>query len=508
MNRLFPLESDFTIRWALTLCLAAATCAAPLCLWGLPQRWNFLKLDDFVYLARSRARPSLVRFLMTPHNGHVVPLYLVETHLLCRLAGSLARLPWVLSWACYGNLIVAAAMAGHLVVRETGRPARGLAVMAAVGLSTVLGPALLWYAASQSLAAGTAILAMLAALQIWRARGKWPWMALALFAAMAAPLFWTPGYTAGLAGFVYLWSDRRRSCRLAAVAPLAASALTAGLVWCAAGPEIARSTQFVNSALPEIFQLPRLLTHVTQAISEKLLLNNLGLDAPTAPVQSVVLSAGLLALWVWTRRARGRREPGPLRRPNPLETAGAALILANYALVFAARGREMTYDNLRALGWYDCIPLLGAALFAAGWRSGRIDSPPRRSVEPPHIRELLGVAAFAGAMLLLQLPRAQRVIFLYDGMAAEMHLGEQQAPGTQLKLAVDLAERARLQRQALVALDQVERSAGEQGSDLLALQRALDQVAVPGMPAHLPGLKTSDLLDVPWSSEPAVRSER
>ena len=36
--------------------LAIAICGGGLCLWYSPLRWYFLKLDDFVYLGRSRTR--------------------------------------------------------------------------------------------------------------------------------------------------------------------------------------------------------------------------------------------------------------------------------------------------------------------------------------------------------------------------------------------------------------------------------------------------------------------
>ena len=136
-------------------------CAGPLWLWGVPLRWFELKSDDFVYLARSRTAASLMAHLFAPHNGHVVPLFMLETHCLCRLAGSLEALPTVLSWASYATLVLSIVLTGHLVAWETGRAVRGLAAMAAVGFTSVLGTALLWYSAGQALAAGTMILAML-----------------------------------------------------------------------------------------------------------------------------------------------------------------------------------------------------------------------------------------------------------------------------------------------------------------------------------------------------------
>src|SRR5262249_34534510 len=153
----------------------------------------------------------------------------------------------------------------------------------------------------------------------------------------------------------------------------------------------------------------------TQAISEALCLYNLGLDAATSAAQSVVLVGLVAGAWLWTRRSP-TSAPGNLRwRVNPLEAAGLAMIITNFGLIFAARGPEMTYDNLRALGWYDAIPELGAVLFGAGWWSGRITGPPPRSIELPERRELLGAAVFAVTIFLMQAPRAWRVTFEYDG---------------------------------------------------------------------------------------------
>ncbi len=87
---------------------------------GVPLRWYRLKLDDFVYLSRSRSFSALSRHLATPHNGHVVPLFLCETHLLARFAGTMEALPRVLGWAAYATLLLAMAAAGHLVAVGDG----------------------------------------------------------------------------------------------------------------------------------------------------------------------------------------------------------------------------------------------------------------------------------------------------------------------------------------------------------------------------------------------------
>jgi hypothetical protein len=400
----------------------------------------------------------------------------------------------VLGWAGYVTLVLAMAATGHVVAGETGRLARGLAAMAAVGLSSVLGPAVLWYAAGQALAAGAMILAMLAALQAWRTRGSWWTLAGGLLATMAAPLFWSAGYTAGLVGLVYLWADGRRRCRLAAALPLAASATTALVVGIVAGPSIATTPHLAERPLGDLARLEPAVTHTAQAVCEALVLNNLGLDAVTSGGQAIVIIALLAGLWAWSRFRSDPAGQGPRLRSNPLEAAGAVLIVANFAMIFAVRGTETTFDNLRALGWYDAIPQLGAVLLTAGWWSGRIESPPPRAVELPRLGELLAVAVFTAVVLWLQTPRAHRVIYQYDGAAAPIQ-PDDSTLRERIHTAADLAERARSQRRALAVLDRIEQAARQAGTHHKALRQAAGRASVPGMPGNLPDFHAPDLLD-------------
>jgi hypothetical protein len=499
MTQLFRVERGVLVCWALALLVAAGLAIAPLWLWGVPLRWHFLRLDDFVYLSRSRTADVLARCLFVPHNAHVVPLFLVETHFLARWAGSLAAVPDVLGWAGYATLLLAMATAGHLVAWETGRAERGLIAMAAVGLSSVLGPAVLWYAAGQALAAGTMILAMLAALQAWRARGSWWLLACGLVAAVAAPLFWSAGYTAGPAGAAYLWADGRRRCRRAAILPLAGALATAIGMGMLVRSSIAPAPR-LGSAVWSVLDRDRLesaAAHTAQAVCEALVLNNLGVDASTTPGQALVLLALLAGFWVRSHRQSGPagNQPGPGLPVSPLEAAGAVLVVANFAMIFAVRGTETTFDNLRTLGWYDAVPQLGAVLFVAGWLSGR-SQPPPRIVEPPRLRQLLAATLFAATMLSLQTPRAQRVIFQYDGLAAQVRPDGGTTPD-RIRTAADLAERARNQRQALAELDRLEQAARQGGVRGETLRRDARHVSVPGMPPNFPEFDPAALLAIP-----------
>jgi hypothetical protein len=170
------------------------------------------------------------------------------------------------------------------------------------------------------------------------------------------------------------------------------------------------------------------------------------------------------------------------------------LVAASFGMIFAVRGTETTFDNLRALGWYDAIPELGAVLFVSGWCSGHLESPPPKVIEPPRYRDLLVVVLIAAVMLVLQAPRVGRVIYLYDGLAAPY--GPDGPSGVRRRTHAELAERARAQRQALAALDRLEQTARKRGIGRAAISQEVSKVTVPGMPATLAGLSAMDLLDV------------
>jgi hypothetical protein len=490
-------EPRILARWAPSILLALALCAGPLWLWRVPLRWFFLKSDDFVYIARCRTAAALWENVLRPHNGHVVPLFRLETHALARLAGSLEALPTALSWASYATMVIAMAAIGHVVAWETGRTSLGLGAMAAVGLTSVLGPTLLWYAAGQALAAGTMVIIMLAALQAWRARRSWWLLALGLLAGIAAPLFWSGGYAAGPVGMVYLWADGRRASRRAAIILAVTSLALVGSVWFLAGPKFAPASHIATQPLREALPVQAMVAHTAQAICEALILNNLGLDATTTAGQALLFCALLAALWYWSRRRCRTVDRRRWPRPSPLEAAGASLVIVTFGLIFSARGTESNFDNLRALGWYDAMAELGAVLFVCGWCAGGLTSPRPASPSPPGRSAFLGVVLFAVVMLALQAPRADRVVFEYDEMSAP--IGPPSPGPIALRTPNDLATQAETQREALAALDHLERRV-RAGEISRAETRQINRVFVPGMPTHLLDFDPADLLDIPGES--------
>lgn len=485
--------------WIVNLAFAVFICLIPAGLWSDALLNPLLKLDDFVYLARSRTLSGLFEKLMTPHNAHVVPLFAVQNHLLARLAGTLEAVPGVWTAACYLELVFPMIVAGLLVTVETNRAALGLAAMASLGISTVVGPAVLWYSAGQALCCGALILTMLLALSLSRLGRSRLFLPLAALAAASAPLYWSAGYVAGPVALAYGFTARRVNRRIVLI-PIAASLLTGILVWSLAGSRAAESGPIEDTFGNSIARIPSGLAHTAQAIPEVLILNNLGLNAVTTPPQALALCFILGAGWVLSRttrdssisqdRAWRRRIP----RLNSLEAAGATLIVTCFVMIYSARG-YLSFENLRALGWYHAIPQLGAVLVAAGWAAGAPLSD-QRGLQPASYRELLGVVLFVGGFLVLQIPRANRVLYEYDGMASKIEAGED-APAQAPRGRADLVRRSNQQRAELGRLDRLERVCRKHQVSREMLRTALGRPLVPGMPPGIINVDAFDLLDIP-----------
>ncbi len=426
-----------------------------------------------------------------------MPLFRLQTHALGRIAGSLEALPGVLGWASFVTLALAIVLMGNLVARETGRPDRGLIAMAAVGFSSVLGPAILWYAASQALACGAMILAMLAAIQLWRVREThWP-LALGTLAALAAPLLWTAGFVAGPAGAAFLLADGRRRCRHAAVFLLVLSA-----VWWLAVRDVSRRLSSETS--PGASRIPweevrpaHGMVHSAQALCE-LLVKSLGLDTATTGPQAIVIAVILAGAWFWSRR---RSDSGGTRRwprINPLEASGAVMIAASLGMIYSVRGTLVNFEELRTQGHYDAVALLGTVLFAFGWWSGPIESPPPPALEFTGRPRLLASVLIIAVIFVLQAPRVERVIYRYDGMGAWP--GPDAPSHPPILTLADLERRARDQRQTLAALDRLEQTAREKGLTRSEVETALKDPSFTGLIIAAGNVRrVLDLLEIPMS---------
>jgi len=360
-----------------------------------PLEFYRLFSDDVAYVASSRNWHRTVSNLFVPHNTHIVPAWRLVTWALVACSGNLERLPTVLAIASYSILVAVMLLTGRLVARETGRTILGLGSMVLIGTTSLMLTPVTWYSAGQPLWAGLGILATLWYAQSYRRSGRWPTLVLAALTAPIAGWFWTVGHMAGPAAAVYLWVDGRRRCRLAAAVPLAATVLAVALSLALAVRQIDSTISFHGRTIREAVNPLQGLLHTGQAIPENLVFGNLGLTVPTTQSQGTLLTLGLFVLWSsrwWRCRSRSRKavehhhELGdmPPRAPlfNPLECAGAAIIIGGYLMEWSFRG-YLEFQFLRTINvrflvpWYDSIPQIGAVLLAAGWWSAARRGEPR-----------------------------------------------------------------------------------------------------------------------------------
>jgi hypothetical protein len=479
--------------------------------------------DDMAYVAASRNWDRTVANLLVPHNTHIVPAWRLLTWALVASAGSLERLPQVLAVASYGILIAVMLMAGRLVARETGRIGPGLAAAVLVGTTSLMLTPAMWYSGGQPLWAGFGILSSLWYAQSFRRNGRWPNLVLAAIATSLAGGFWSAGHLAGPATAVYLWFDGRRRCRLAAALLPSVTVVTVALMlFCAARPMDSR-VSFHGRTVNEAANPIQGTITTAQAIPQSLVFANLGLDAEPTPVQGIVLTLSLLAFWA-SRRWR-RHPPIPVARQaeaapelapslpasaeagarpswppfafNPLECAGAAIVLGCYLLEWTFRG-YLDYYNLRTLNpyaivpWYDEIPQLGAVLFALGWWSGPArpaGTVPRaagRRPARPTRAVVLGLVLLTLVLIALNRPRVDALI---RGTAPPVVPSEERVFKIPrlltMRASALISQRVTWQRRYLRRLEQAEPVARRLGIGRDDIRDAFGFLFVPGSTGRL-----------------------
>lgn len=474
--------------------LGLALCAAPAYLMRDQLAHNPIGGDDFVYIAKSRTFDRLVASLWIPHNAHVVPLFRIWTYLLIQLAGSLERLPDVLTVGSYVPLIAAMLAGGHLIAHESGRLSYGLIATAWIGVGSVLEPAVAWYSSSQALWAGASALVSLCLLQSWRTRGGWARMALALAATIAAGWFWSAGYLAGPAGFVYLWFDRTRKSRRYAVLPLIVGIAGAAIAIVLSGGGPFAPANFGERSVANAADPGKGFVYACQAICEGVLLANLGVDAEVEAAQAVVLVFALGLVWLFSRRfGRDRLVP------NSLEASGAVLGFGSAFLSYTFRS-YLPFESVRGIWVYQTVPQLGAILFAAGWILGTRGSTetvkrprPLRGIDAP------AILALTLALALIHQPRSNR-LFLRSAPPVLEEEGIWAAkPLLRPRAIFLLDETARKQRRWLARLDRAETIARRLGIDRTSIRRAFGRVVgcPPEWPVALQDFDATDLLVLP-----------
>jgi hypothetical protein len=225
--------------------------------------------------------------------------------------------------------------------------------------------------------------------------------------------------------------------------------------------------------------------HVAQAIVESLVFGNLGLDAITTPLQAIVLVLGLAGLWAWSR--------GGPRRINPLEAAGATVVVGSYFLVYIFRG-NLPFSSLRPVNWYNAIPQVGAALFAAGWWAGLRPTAPG----PLTRRGAIIVAGVVVVMALIQAPRAERRLIQGAPALSPSEARKFPIPELQRLRALYLkAEHHNRQVRALARLEKVQSLAWQLNAGRRTLHDVFGRQLVPGLTAQQDLADAIDLLILP-----------
>ena len=490
------------IAWLWVVALFATTLALPAFLERESLRTFSIQGDDFVYFAGSRTFADLSAQLFKPHNAHVVPLFRLWTYALTLLAGSITNWPAAALAASYLTMVGAILGVGHVVAWETRRLSWALAAMIGVALSTTLMPTVAWYSAGQALLAGVVGVHAIAAFQFWRWTGRRFWVVLGVLGTLAAPWIWSGGYVFGPAGFVYLWLDGRKVAKRAAWLPLAASVLMLMLSVAIAGLGVFRGEAAKPGEAKRSADLVAGAFHTCQAIPEVLVAARFGLDAVTTPLQGVALCAMLAAAWAWSR--------GGKVRPNPLEGAGALLVVGGFGLAYTFRG-SYSFDSLRGIYWYQAIPELGGFLFLAGWALALRDVPalPGMYRRPSRIDTLL-LIGLTVLTLTAQWPRAGRAFLIEIPPMTESERRQFPIPElVQLRARYLASERVERQGRFLSRLDRAEAIARVEKLSRATLRAEFGRVLGPGMPQAVPDLDAVSLLALPESGgapmRPAIR---
>ncbi|HZW32419.1 MAG TPA: hypothetical protein VFF52_17020, partial [Isosphaeraceae bacterium] len=296
-----------------------------------------------------------------------------------------------------------------------------------------------------------------------------------------------------------------------------ATALAVGLNLALAARPMDSKVSFHGRTIRQALDPFQGIQSTAQAIPENLVFGNLGLQVETAPIQGLVLTLGLILLWAsrrlaWRSQLAPAPKPGTRRLPlpsftfNPMECAGAALVLGSYLLEWSFRG-YLEYHNLRTLNlraivpWYDAIPQIGAVLFAAGWWSG-----PQRSSAPPSSpgrvvgvtrRGMLGLLVLAFALIVLNRPRVDALVRQSTPPLLPSERQEFLIPRLQtLRANAVLRNQADWQRTYLRRLDRGEEMARRLGIGRDAVRAAFGHLWVSGAIGGYPPFGQYELYDV------------
>jgi len=182
----------------------------------------------------------------------------------------------------------------------------------------------------------------------------------------------------------------------------------------------------------------------------------------------------------------------PPRAPlfNPLECAGAAMIVGGYLMEWSFRGylefKFLRTMNLRFMvPWYDTIPQIGAVLLAAGWWSAtrRAETKPPLPARPTSLTWMGGLGLGVLVFLLIVLNRPKVDKLTRASVCAPLPSELRQFPVEWLQTIranAVLMNQAEWQRSYLRRLDRAEALAQRMGLGRDSIHTALGHPWVPG----------------------------
>ena len=326
-----------------------------------------------------------------------------------------------------------------------------------------------WYSAGQALWAGAGIVLTLILAQAWsRHGGVWRLLLVAL-ACLAAPLFWSGGLLAGPAATAYIIAKNRSRYRGVLVVLVAATAWP-GCSWsdfrASRSPAPIRSGNTTKNSgrvpcrryCTPSRQLPKLWSSQT-----------LGSTLSRPPRKQSDWS-------LYSQESGFGREADC--GDYALEASGVVVVVGSYLLVYFFGG-NFPYSSLRDLGWYNAIPQVGAAVFAAGWwQSLRPDLPHSLTRI-----EAVGVLGFVGLVCVLHAPRAERNLIKYAPALYPSEVEKFPIPEL-LRLRALYFKEEQLGRQvrAFARLTKAKSAIAHLNVSPETLRRIYGRVLVPGIP--------------------------
>jgi hypothetical protein len=289
--------------------------------------------------------------------------------------------------------------------------------------------------------------------------------------------------------------------------PLFASILAVAATLSLGRGKIADTVSFHGRTAREAARPAKGIVYTAQAIPETLIFANLGLRVRTTRAQGAALS--LLILGSWAMR---RWRQGGTGAFNPLECAGASLVLGSCFIEWTVRG-YFDFGLLRTLNlayivpWYDTIPHLGAVLFLAGWCSGPMPRQGKPALLRPSIPAsrlgAIGVLCWMAFLLLMNWPR---VDFLWRKSAPPLLPAERErfpiVALQSMRANLLLLDRAEWQRRHLRRFDQGQQVINRLGITEDDVRAAFGRLDMPDLPDVYDAI---GLLDFPARGQAGAR---